>query len=505
MEQLRTVLAWMAKHHFWLLSGLAVLISFTVWYLAAGDLTTRKEANLKTIQSAFQQQQTLSSTQPKPSPDVIKEQDAQIAALAAETERIWQELYDRQRQDVLQWPKQLPPAFLREVEKKEFGDEIGPLQADAYGDYIRGRFADLPKIINANEIDEQSTPGGYGGGRGGGGEFGGFGGFGRGGAGGGGIELDEQGNPIEPDYTVFWTPADQERIKAELDWPSRQSHWRIWVTQEDLWVYETVLRAIAATNKKKGATRQSNAAITTIGAVEVGRDAATQSRTTGRITRMQGAASALGGEGEMMMDGGRADPGAMDEFSGEGAFGGRGGGGFEGGEGGGQLDPAAEKARWLSRRYIDGEGLPITVSPDAEPLDPSTFGQEVKRLPVRLVVEMDTRWLATLISELANADLQIKVTEVRVGVDPASTGGGGGGGGEFGGRGGGGGRGGFGGGEFGGFGGGGYGGGEILVFDRKPYMKPVVIQGVVLIFNKPDESILKGDEAGASADSFAAN
>ena len=76
-----------------------------------------------------------------------------------------------------------------------------------------------------------------------------------------------------------------------------------------------------------------------------------------------------------------------------------------------------------------------------------------------------------LMTQLANADLQIKVTEVRV--NPTNIDGGGAGGGFGGGR----------GGEFGGeFGGGGFGGGfggggieDILAFDRKPYMKPVVI------------------------------
>ncbi len=501
MEQVRKALAWIAKYHFWLLSVMAILISTAVWYLAAGDLDKRKQDNLGKIKQAFSGQEQISSRPYHANESVNAQQKAQIVALASETKAIWQELYDRQREEVLKWPAQLPRSFRNQVESKQFGDDIPVNYREQYRDYIVGRFDDLPKIVNANELDEDAAPGGGGFGRGGG-EFGGGGGFG-----GFGtqreLELDEFGNPIEVDYTVYWDESDQARIKAELDWPTTQSHWRIWVTQEDLWVYETILRAIDATNDAKGADRQSNAAITDIGALQVGRDAAKESRTTGRIKRLEGAGSLLGG-GEFGEEMGS-------ERGGDGDFGGGefGGGEFGGGEfgrgefggGGDSLTDADEKATRLSGRYIDGEGLPVPVAPDEEPLAPDAFGQEVKRLPVRMVLQMDTRWLTMLMTQLANADLQIQVTEVRV--NPTNIEGGGGGG-EFGG-----GRGGRGGGfgEFGGGGGfGGFSGGgneEILVFDRKPFMKPVIVQGVVLIFNPPNEAVLDGDSGEAEADTFA--
>lgn len=488
MDQLKVALAWMAKHHFWLLSGLVVLLSTLVWWMAAGDLVERKGQNISTINSAFSQQDQIASRSYHANESVNEKQKTQIDALASETEAIWQELYDRQRKDVLKWPTQLPGSFRRDVENKLFGDEIDQLRREQYTDYIRGRFKDLPEIINANEIEENAS---------GGGGFRRGGGFGANFGGGGAfsqpekVELDDDGNPIEVDYTVFWSVEDQQRIKDELDWPTTQSHWRIWVTQEDLWVYETMLRAIAATNKAKGSDRLSNAAISYIGALQVGRDAAKESRTTGRIKRLENAGSLLDG----------ADTGAYADQAGGGEtdFEGDGSGDdfdFSGtGEGDGQLPTAQEKAFRLSRRYIDAEGAPIPINADEEPLEPGAFGQEVKRLPVRMALTMDTRWLTKLTTELANADLQIKVTEVRVGIDPSASGGysdsGSGRGGGFGGE-----RG------FGGFGGGG-GVEDILVFNRKPFEKTVVIQGVVLIFNPPNKSLLRGEDLDASADEFA--
>ena len=73
----------------------------------------------------------------------------------------------------------------------------------------------------------------------------------------------------------------------------------------------------------------------------------------------------------------------------------------------------------------------------------TAFGNEFKRLPVRMQLWMDQRWLPQLISECANAPLQVEVQEVRI--NPADDGSGGGGGGRGGG--------GYGRGEGGGYGG----------------------------------------------------
>ena len=49
-------------------------------------------------------------------------------------------------------------------------------------------------------------------------------------------------------------------------------------------------------------------------------------------------------------------------------------------------------------------------------LEPEDFGKEFKRLPVRMRLWMDQRWLPHLISECANAPLQVEVQEVRINV-----------------------------------------------------------------------------------------
>jgi hypothetical protein len=114
------------------------------------------------------------------------------------------------------------------------------------------------------------------------------------------------------------------------------------------------------------------------------------------------------------------------------------------------------------------------------------FGVEYKRLPVRMVLEMDQRWLPKLIAECASQPLQVEVQEVRINtpdaMDPNAAGGGGSmmGGSDF-----------------------GVGGGSLFQeqpgiqgFPAQSNVVNVVIQGVIYIFNKPDPTKLKvADEA----------
>jgi hypothetical protein len=173
----------------------------------------------------------------------------------------------------------------------------------------------------------------------------------------------------------------------------------------------------------------------------------------------------------MMMDGGRG--GMTPEMGMDGGMGMEGMYG-EGGRGGYGMgtDAASMDAELFNNRYVDENGAPIADSGG----DPTTaFGAEFKRLPVRMRLWMDQRWLPQLISECANAPLQVEVQEVRV--NPADDGASGYGGGGYGG---GGGRGGD----------GGYGAATTAMTmdmtpEQEPNMKTVVLQGTVYIFNPP--------------------
>jgi hypothetical protein len=529
MDQLRTILAWLKRNHFWVLSVLIAIIGIACWWKASGTLSSEFTTNKQAIEGEFT---SLSSQRNKPflpNQPIIDEQKKQIDQQASQVAETWQKLYDRQREHVLEWPDDLSQEFRDYVEKKKFGDDIPRHLLNDYQNYARQYFPELPAIVGAPVLD-QAESGGYGEGRGIGGR-GAYSGGGRNPYGGGYGEGGATGQlqQIEEDFICEW--LDQGVVRQALIFPQRPSALQVWVTQEDLWVYKTLLNVIRRTNEAAGATRQSNAAVRIIYSLEVGQTAAVASRGTGRIKMRasalaseEGAAGVYGG-GERGVEGEGGNPYGGGYETGAGDLGmdrGRMGDAYGGADG--PMTPERERGALLSFRYLGPDGKPIPyggggggeagVDPSmvdpaaaatpAGPLDLSAFGLEYRRLPVRMTLQMDQRWLTHLISECANQPLQVEVQEVRINVAGTGTAGGErggyGGGGAYGGAGGYGGRGAYGGG--GGYGGerGGYGGGAgsefpeltgIQSFPAQPNIVDVVIQGIIYIFTEPNPSVLQ--------------
>jgi len=484
MDKLRVALEWLKEQHFWVLSVLACLVSVGCWFLASGSLANQFKDNQGAINKQFSDVEQIQRKPYHPNDKVNEREEEEITKLAAKVSQIWSQLDDRQRREVLIWPAQLDAnvsrptdKFTNHIKDKRFGEFIADNFRNRYLNYIQNSFPDLPKIIKALEVEGNASGRG---GRDGGMEFGFEAEMSRGGKSGGGND-----EIIEKDFLVRW--EDQFEIKQQLTWSKRPSSLKIWVTQEDLWVYRTLLEAIAATNTAAGADRYSNAAVRDIYQFEVGRKAAKGLRTAERIFRPQ-TESARGGE----LAGGGGELGGM-----RGGEGGRGmpefGDGGRGGEGGfGRGDGEGDDTQLLAGRYIDAEGKPLPA-PTAQPDTAIEFEGEYKRLPVRLVLNMDQRWLPRLIVEMANAPLQVEVEEVRINptgdagggrsrsgstklraLQLASQGGRGGGG---------------------GFAAAGRGQGEVLAFDREPQVAKVIVRGTVYLFNPPDQELLDVDSA----------
>jgi hypothetical protein len=205
-----------------------------------------------------------------------------------------------------------------------------------------------------------------------------------------------------------------------------------------------------------------------IEALDVGRPAAQASQATGRLLLLDEAGIGGGGAGAMAGRGGGMEGAGRESL-----------GGLEGARGGigGPISEEEEKGMLLSGRYLDPQGNPIDSVGAA---GPTAFGIEYKRLPVRMKLLMDQRWLTHLIAECANAPLQVEVREVRIN-PPATSSGGGydsrmgsfapsrGSGRE----------------------------GEALAFPAEPNVVPVEIKGMIYIFNEPDPAVLQVQEPQA--------
>src|SRR5262249_25390351 len=129
-----------------------------------------------------------------PNDDVNSKQAAQTKKQADDVGKLWQQLYDRQRQHVLEWPQELSKEFRDYVDKLQFGAEIRSDYRNHYLNYIDNHFPALPKIIDARAIDATTVGSGPGGGE-----------FGRSHVG----EISTSGEATDDnDYICEWEPAD---------------------------------------------------------------------------------------------------------------------------------------------------------------------------------------------------------------------------------------------------------------------------------------------------------
>jgi hypothetical protein len=475
MDQVRNILRIVWQQRFWVLSVLGVIVAAICWKMGASAIDTQTAANKQAITTQFTDMEAIQRKQYMGNDAVNAEEFQQTSLIRDKVVELWEKMYASQREKVLKWPAALGEEFLDYVEKKRFRDPItDPDMLQIYREYAKERFPELVEIVDAQKMAEGALTGGAFGGGGEGrmpmGRDGGYGG-----------EMMDPNNPLAQEkYLVRW--FDQAALRQQLDFASMPTSLKVWVTQEDLWVYETLLNAIAEVNEERGATRPDNTAIADIMALEVGRAAAMQFKQPGVIMLP---VAPMGGEAGMEAGRGGEGMGAPG-MDGRGEF----------GADGAAADP---DAGLLAFRYIGDDGQPI--ADDATAVDAAA---QFRRLPVRMLLKIEQTAVPNLLAACANATLPVEVKRVRINSDKsesgatmgaAMTGGGGDGGrggyggrgGEFGGGGGYGGRGGE-------FGGGRDGGGAAMMtspdaIERKE-LATVEIHGIVYIYNPPDATTL---------------
>ena len=482
MDQVKAALTWLKKHHFWVLAVAVLGATLGVWYTASTSIASQYDTNQKQISDQFQSVSGIRGKPFKPNDKINEEQQKEINKLAASVLQEWSTLYDKQKEEVLIWPEQLGGRFLEEVQGADFGDRISSPQRELYLNYIKETFPSLVKIVDAEPLTDGRRPSRRGGRLG-------ESGIGRSGP---GVRRGGQTSDGTPEKTYLVQWEDQESLSKRLSLDKLPSSLQIWTLQEDLWVYSTLLEAIARTNKATGATRPERAAVQVISELKAGQSAAGFDPTVARLQPPDAEEVALpaggfgdafgGGFGEGGYGGGYGgglgggyggeggygggyggEGGYGGGYGGEGGFGGGyGGGGFGGGGGGLDMSQVGDdpKSALLAGRYLDDSDKPImTVSEDLN------FGREYKRLPVRMVLEMDSQWLTKLMWELATAPLQVEIEQVRFNPGGQSA--------RRRNRG---------------------GNANLESFERRPSLGTVEIQGIIYMFNKPDAQIATVDE-----------
>ena len=282
----------------------------------------------------------------------------------------------------------------------------------------------------------------------------------RGGRGGsGGFDMGSRGarggaasSPMTPQVAgpttltgkVVWDNPDLDFTLK--NWSQRPRAFEVWLTQEDLWVYQALLWVIAESNRDKredrvnimpGAASQgtsggrgdsgggggtgaatrplnlSDSAVKEIIDISIGINAAIElSRQSSRRVGFSGLGMGMsdGSSGmDMGMSGGMGSTfGAGGRF---GSFGDSGGGSDMMGTGAGMTAAAAAEAARsaaMMGRYVDETGTPL--------MEPDLTGQ-FRRMPVYLNLRVDQRYLSDVLVNCANSPMPIDVLWVTVNPD----------------------------------------------------------------------------------------
>jgi len=333
MDQVRVVLNVLWTQRFWVLSLLGTIVGTVCWNLATTDLDGQFKKRKSAINNAFSSVNNIKREMSHPNENVNAGDTKQARAQRDIVIKAWKELYQRQRTEVTKWPASIGEEFVGNMEGKKFGDRISAIDRGFYLDYIEKRFDTLLEIVDAKKMSD-GRGSGYGGGMGG--EY--RGGIGETTAG----SLDPEAMEAEK-YLVQW--LDQENLQKKLSFQSTPTDMQVWVTQEDLWVYETLLGVIAKTNQKRGATIPDNTAVRVIVELQVGAEAAGKLGGSIHIPKNSAGAGGSqygGGIGEYGGGMGEYGGGMREYGSGMGEY----GGGMEGG------NASADDTALVANRFL---------------------------------------------------------------------------------------------------------------------------------------------------------
>ncbi len=153
MDKVKIYLALLLKYHFWVLSGLVLIIAFSAWGVATGALANYYKMQRAKIDAQFGKMQAITRKDNHPNKTfeegVDKLLNAPRTGLKASVLQAWSLVYDEQKNQVLKWPEDLGDDFLQHVQDKGPENEINIDFRERYQNYIKAEFPRLVKIVKA--------------------------------------------------------------------------------------------------------------------------------------------------------------------------------------------------------------------------------------------------------------------------------------------------------------------------------------------------------------------
>jgi hypothetical protein len=392
MEKVRVILAALRKHLFWVLCGVLVTVCLTTWLMATSQLSAKFEARSRQLNSRFNEVRS-TITDNHPNEDGIKRISELHGKLGDNVFEAWSYLYEEQR-------RQNPlPDVVKQMEgfEQEFEKRWGPLERldpnndmdlkyrERYANQITKHFPTLTDMIDRRYLPEDSGTG-----------------------------IKRPLGPLPAGKgaaaaaqavgTVWWDDQDLGKTEERFTrWRTIPSTLEVLLAQEDLWVYEALLRVIRNTNSTSAdpanyvkPANHKMAAVKRIMAMQIGQDAvASWQASEESVVRLPAAAAAGGGSGASMAPpGGPAAvrPGPQPGVTPHGPM---------------ATSAGAARTSALAGRYVDDQGKPLT-DPAQQPY------AEFRMMPINLRVVMEQNQIPKLLAECANSNMPIEVRKFRL-------------------------------------------------------------------------------------------
>jgi hypothetical protein len=353
MDQVKTYLAVLKKHHFWPLSVVIVLIGLYAWKSGAAHYDQLYAAGSSQLNSLFSDVNGVASNQPHPNQFFVAEVKNLNTQQLKDVKAAWQKLYDHQKQ-LLTW-------------RQEYA-AIGNLKPDAeiphdlrenFWNYFKYEVPKLFDVISIREDPKAATAAAV------------KSGLGQTAPGSAPpdakAEAAAPADEATPNGTVVWLQADRDKILNTYRWSQVPRTQQVRFAQEDYWVYQALLNIIKNTNGN--VTDPRNVAIKKIEALDIAQAVPPPNRFAFPLPE----GCVAGGEVAQTPPAKTGREGPTDE-------------------------------ELANGRYVSADGTALPA-PDAT--------AQYKLMPIRMRFIMDQRRLPDLLVACANSPLPVEVQQVQ--------------------------------------------------------------------------------------------
>ncbi len=342
MEQLKPYLKLLQKHHFWVICALAVITAIVVWKTATASIDEETSKNRSLVEGKFQ---AVKSIELSPPNETFKTAvNSRAEELKQRVFQAWQALYERQV-GLFRWPE-----VVRDIERLPETQEIPISWRERYNNLVVEsewrRVFEVLDVVRPKPVDPDAS--------------------------------EEERQAEEYIGTVVWDESARRALVDRYRSSTRPSSVKVRITQEDLWIFESLFRMIRGLNAQ--AADSSDAVVKRIDTLDIGRYAmADAMRDPGKIDVLAAGKTATQGVGAGSM--------------------------------GNQIPTAgAADSDLLSYRYLDAQGKPLEASGNKVNHPFAAFKQMFVRM--KLVVNQNN--IPDVLAACANNDLPIEVKQVRL-------------------------------------------------------------------------------------------